>query len=442
MTDGEVTTFRMLGGLAARAGLGIDAAVAAMGAGWELVLGQVRRQIKGGEWGPRTGASTARAFDQEARGFAETVALDLRAGLEAETAFVQDQESVMLGGLDATLDGPELDAAAAAAGLDLAAPYHLLLVVSPVGRTTDVDGAAAAVRELVPHVLDLGVGLGLPRHHRLVVPEITTAQWHAARDAVHDIAHRHRVLVVAPAVAPNLAALRTVHEQTTEALGRTLAACRQWSGLIDPARLLCQAITPRPAPTPSPGRGSRRGGVTPMRADQARLVTCLIDGRLAADQVGAAASSAGLDASREYGLVVLVHPSGRTIPLERAARDVEATIPNSLDLGLTDTLPPSRRLVFPVVTHGRWIEARTSLHDIATKHGVLAIAPIAAPTLIRLAETYRETNRTLRRVVQGCGYTSGIIDPACVGPACTAEGAAPAPEQDATATEAVPAIVA
>lgn len=116
--------------------------------------------------------------------------------------------------------------------------------------------------------------------------------------------------------------------------------------------------------------------------------------------------------------------------MEAAATAVEGTIPDAVDLGLSDGSPISRRVVFPVMTHGRWIEARTNLHDIATRHGVLAVAPILAPRLDHLADTYRVTERDLARVVKGCGYASGIIDPACVGPACTAEGVSPAPREE------------
>jgi hypothetical protein len=140
----------------------------------------------------------------------------------------------------------------------------------------------------------------------------------------------------------------------------------------------------------------------------------ILDGRLAGDQLGPAATAAGLDASREHGLVLLVDTKGRTRPLEDAAHEVEDTIPNTVDLGLGDNLPVARRLVFPLVTHGRWIEARTNLHDIATKHGILAVAPAVAPTLSRLAALCRETEQALGTVIEGCGFASGIVDPACV----------------------------
>jgi len=140
----------------------------------------------------------------------------------------------------------------------------------------------------------------------------------------------------------------------------------------------------------------------------------VLDGRLVGDQLGPAATAAGLDASREHGLVLLVDTKGRTRALDDAAHEVEDTIPNTIDLGLGDNLPVARRLVFPVVTHGRWIEARTNLHDIATKHGVLAVAPAVAPTLPHLALLYRETEQALAAVIEGCGFSSGIVDPACV----------------------------
>jgi hypothetical protein len=155
-----------------------------------------------------------------------------------------------------------------------------------------------------------------------------------------------------------------------------------------------------------------------------------IDGRLSDDALGAAAAAAGLDASREHGIVLLVHPEGSSAQLEAAADDIVSAIPGAVDLGLSDELPVARRIVFPVVTHGRWIEARTTLHDIATRHGILAVAPIQAPTLARLAAMHEATLRNLSSAVRGCGYGSGIIDPACVGPACAAEGASPAPVED------------
>ncbi len=168
----------------------------------------------------------------------------------------------------------------------------------------------------------------------------------------------------------------------------------------------------------------------PSDGDRAGVLVRLLDGRLPDDQLGAAASRAGLDASREHGLVLLVHTGGATAPTEAAARDVEAAIPDAVDLGLSDTRPACRRVVFPVLTHARWIEARTTLHEIATRHGVLAIAPVAAPRLAGLGEACRAIERHLSQVVRGCGYANGIIDPACVGPAYPAEGASPAPAEE------------
>jgi hypothetical protein len=48
-----------------------------------------------------------------------------------------------------------------------------------------------------------------------------------------------------------------------------------------------------------------------------------LDGRLVGDQLGAAATAAGLDASREHGVVLLVDTKGRTRALDDAAREVE-----------------------------------------------------------------------------------------------------------------------
>jgi hypothetical protein len=36
----------------------------------------------------------------------------------------------------------------------------------------------------------------------------------------------------------------------------------------------------------------------------------------------------------------------------------------------------------------------------------------------------------LRRLLDGSCYASGIIDPACVGPVCAAEGVSPAPREE------------
>jgi hypothetical protein len=264
MREGEAATFRMLGGLATRAGVTAEAALAAMDTGWEVVVGRARRGTKGGPWSHRDGASTACEFDREARAFAEAVTDELRAGLDAEAQFVHDQEYVVLCALDGTITGDELGAAASAAALDASRPHGVALLVSPVGRSADVAAAAAAVRESVPHVLDLGPGNGLPPHHRLVVPMITSAQWVEARTTLHDIGTRHHVLVVAPAAAPTLASLHDSHQLTHHGLGWTVATCGYRYGIIDPACLAPQAEfgeASRPerlrrAPTPVPVRAA------------------------------------------------------------------------------------------------------------------------------------------------------------------------------------------
>lgn len=176
--------------------------------------------------------------------------------------------------------------------------------------------------------------------------------------------------------------------------------------------------------------GAGRSGELREGEGRAAVLLRLLDGRLSDDELKTAAGAVGLKANSEHGLVLLVHPTGCALFVEAAAREVEATIPGAVDIGFSDALPIARRVVFPVPTHGRWIEARTTLHDIATKHGVLAVAPIQAPTLGRLAEACHLTERDLTAVVKGCGYASGIIDPACVGPACPAEGTSPAPAEE------------
>jgi len=201
---------------------------------------------------------------------------------------------------------------------------------------------------------------------------------------------------------------------------------RTWVGVLDHLKSEAEAFATEAK------KELRQGmeGPPPSGGDKATVLRHLVDGRLAHEAVGAAAAAAGLDASREHGVALLVHPGGFGAPLEDAARDIEATIPGAVDLGWGEGLTAFRRVVFPVPTHWRWIEARTNLHEIAIKHGVLAIAPIQAPILGRLAETYQATELDLARIVKGCGYKSGIIDPACVGPACAAEGVSPAPREE------------
>jgi hypothetical protein len=243
LRDGEAATFRMLGGLAARSGVSEAAAIAGMDAGWELALSQARLGTKSGMWARRTGVSAARAFDREARDFAETVAQELRLGLDAEAQFASDQAFVLQRVLDGTLTGEELGAAVAAAGFDIGMPHGIALVVSPLGRSGDVDAAAAEARDAVPHLLDLGPGDALPPHHRLVVPQRTPAQWIEARAILHKVGERHHVLVVAPVAAPTLALLRASHQQTEHVLGWVLAACGYRAGIIDPA-----CVTPKAEP--------------------------------------------------------------------------------------------------------------------------------------------------------------------------------------------------
>jgi hypothetical protein len=250
LRDGEAATFRMLGGLAARSGVTEAEALAGMDAGWELVLSRVRLATKGGMWSRRTGASTARGFEGEARQIADTAANELRVGLEAEAQFASDQAFVVQRILDGTLKERELGAAASAAGLDASRPHGIALLVSPVGRSGDVDAAATEAREAVPHILDLGPGDALPPHHRMVVPQITPAQWMETRTALHTIAQRHHVLVVAPVAAPTLASLRASHEQTEHGLGWVLAACGYHSGIIDPACVTPTADAKAPAAEP------------------------------------------------------------------------------------------------------------------------------------------------------------------------------------------------
>lgn len=266
MSQGEAATFRMLGGLATRAGVTAEVALTAMDIGWEVVVSRARRGTQGGPWSHRDGRSTAREFDREARAFAEAVTIELRAGLDAEAEFVHDQEYVVLSVLDGTITGDELGAAASAAGLDASRPHGIALLVSPVGRSADVAAAAAAVRESVPHVLSLGPGNGLPPHHRVVVPMITSAQWVDARTTLHDIGTRHHVLVVAPAAAPTLASVHDSHQLTHHGLGWTVATCGYRYGIIDPACLAPQADFGEAVRPERPRRRPRRAPTVPVRA--------------------------------------------------------------------------------------------------------------------------------------------------------------------------------
>lgn len=201
---------------------------------------------------------------------------------------------------------------------------------------------------------------------------------------------------------------------------------RTWLGVLDHLKSEADAFATEA------NKELRHGMESPPSGggDKVTVLRQLVDGRMPHEAIGAAASSAGLDASREHGVALLIHPGGFAAPLEDAARDIEAAIPGAVDLGLGEGLSNFRRVVFPVLTHGCWLEARANLHNIAIRHGILAIAPIQAPTLGRLAETCQATQMDLARVVRGCGYRRGVIDPARVGPACPAEGASPAPVEE------------
>ncbi len=263
MREGEAATFRMLGGLATRAGVTQEAALAAMNAGREIVVSRAQQGTKGGMWARRDGVAIAREFDEEARSFAEAVADELLAGLAAEAEFVHDQESVVLSVLDGTLRGEELGAAASAAGLDASRPHGIALLVSPVKRSADVAAAAAEARELVPHVLDLGPDDALPLHHRLAIPLLTPGQWLDARTILDDIGARHRVLVVAPAAAKSLEETRVLHQQTQFDLPWIVKACGFRHGIIDPA---CLAPQPVRAVAPPLVRLPRAPRPVPVRA--------------------------------------------------------------------------------------------------------------------------------------------------------------------------------
>lgn len=241
MRPSEAATFQMLGGLAARSGATLDDAEAAMDVGWELVLSRLRPEIKGGPWARRTGVTVARQMEKEAQAFATKASGMLVRGFNADVEFAVDQAGVVLRVLDGTLTGDELGAAASAAGLDASRPHGIALLVSASGSSTYLEEVAKGAADRIPYLLDLGLGDNLPLHRRLVVPLVSGGQWLDARTALHEIAVQHCVLAIAPAAAPNLAALRQSYEQTEHGLGWMLAACGKASGVIDPACLM-----PRP----------------------------------------------------------------------------------------------------------------------------------------------------------------------------------------------------
>jgi hypothetical protein len=156
------------------------------------------------------------------------------------------------------------------------------------------------------------------------------------------------------------------------------------------------------------------GGHMEFGHDAVAVLFDVLDGRLCGEELVAAVSTVGLDASRPYGLVLLIHPRSKTGPMEAAARAIEDRVARVVDLGLDDGLPVCRHLVFPVLSQAQWMDARTAISGAATKHGVLAVAPAAASSLGDLADLHRVTQRDLGLVMGGCGVSSGIVDPACV----------------------------
>lgn len=160
--------------------------------------------------------------------------------------------------------------------------------------------------------------------------------------------------------------------------------------------------------------------------DRIGVLLRVLDGRLVGEELGAAASKAGLDASRPHGIVLLVDRFGRTGPLDMAAVEVADEVADAVDLGLGDGLPVHRRLVLPRLTAAQWLEARTDLDHIGDRCGVLVVAPAAAPNLAGLGEGYRATVESLTATVADCGRTKGIIDPACVD--APSDGASAEPE--------------
>jgi len=183
-------------------------------------------------------------MEKEAQSFADKASGMLVGGYEAEDEFSADQAGVVLRILDGTLTGDELRVAAAAAGLDPSRPHGIVLLVSGSGSSASLEAVANEAADHVPYLLDLGLGDNLPLQRRVVVPLVTPAQWLDARTTLHEIAARHYVLALAPAAAPDLAALRPSYEQIEHGAGWMLAACGSTKGVIDPACLTPQADGP------------------------------------------------------------------------------------------------------------------------------------------------------------------------------------------------------
>ncbi|HXA29326.1 MAG TPA: hypothetical protein VN193_11350 [Candidatus Angelobacter sp.] len=235
MRESETRTFRLLAGLASRAGLSEDDAVSAMEAAMDELLGLARRDAKSGPWSERTWRPVVAGLEADAQAFAQTAAAELSAGIARQEEFDRDQSAVARRILDGELVGDELVAAAATVGLDAAEPYGVALVVHRTNATQRLDQAVDMIVEDVPGAVDLGFGDSLPIHWRVLLPVRSPGAWLSTREALAEAAHSCGVLVIAPTAAASLADLPDVHDATVDDLADIVANCGYDKGIIDPA---------------------------------------------------------------------------------------------------------------------------------------------------------------------------------------------------------------
>lgn len=235
MRETEMRTFRLLAGLAARAGLSDEDAVCAMEAAVDELLSLVRRDAKSGPWNDRTWRPVVAGLEADAQSFAQTAAAELCAGIARQQEFDRDQSAVVRRILDGELVGDELVAAAATVGLDAAEPYGVALVVHRTNATQRLDQAVDMILEDVPGAIDLGFGDSLPIHWRVLLPVQSPGAWLSTRETLAEAAHSCGVLVIAPAAAASLADLPDVHDATVDDLADIVASCGYDKGIIDPA---------------------------------------------------------------------------------------------------------------------------------------------------------------------------------------------------------------
>jgi hypothetical protein len=146
--------------------------------------------------------------------------------------------------------------------------------------------------------------------------------------------------------------------------------------------------------------------------DLTDAVAAGLDGHPDGDAVAVAAARAGLRVHCPHGIVLLVDPADDTANLAAAAAAITDRVADTLDLG--DGGPRlHRRVLVAHLSPGQWLDTRTQVHDIAADHGLLAIAPAAAPILTDLVAVYRTTVGQLDGLT-GAGVRTGIVDPQCI----------------------------